>query len=410
MKSRRFGFLRHYKKIKVEGTGFNHIVNKCIRSGIALRNLKWRDPLESTMEVQGEDFGRLKKLAGHSYKMTVLKEGGAIPVFQSMRANLLTVAGAFLLGAFLFYQSLFVAEIRIDGYRTVTEASIRSTLEEEGLYEGARKEDDYSNVKARLYQEYDEITWVSIYEDGRLIKVNIAEAGREGEASVPEETPVNIVAARSGMIEKITPLQGNAKVQRGDYVNEGDVLISGRYKYQSSDYSRGDKFFYLYSHAKGQVMARIPQQLTYYFEKNVRTMEPTGRKTWAIQVTAGDGSFELGDSRGDYEVSVREETVLLDLVRFIPFTVKLIETEEVTLKERPREMKELRRVTEAAIRQYGKENLEQGEDILSSTMDFYEEENVIKVNVLLETLQDIGAEKEIKVKKEEKSQQERIEE
>ena len=56
MKLKKFGFLRHYKKIKVEGTDLNGIVNKCMKNGIPMRNLKWKDPLESTVEIKGEDF------------------------------------------------------------------------------------------------------------------------------------------------------------------------------------------------------------------------------------------------------------------------------------------------------------------------------------------------------------------
>lgn len=162
MRSRRFGFLRHYRKIKIEGINPCSIINRCIRNGIDLRNLRWRNHLESTVDVQGEDFNQFKKMAGHSYKISVLKEGGIIPLFKSVKANILTVAGAFLLGALIFYQSLFVAEIRIDGYKSIDEASLRTTLAEAGLYEGARKCEDYSKVKAALYKNHDKITWVSI--------------------------------------------------------------------------------------------------------------------------------------------------------------------------------------------------------------------------------------------------------
>ena len=410
MRSRKFGFLRHYRKIKIEGINLSHIVNKCIKNGIILKDLRWKNPLESTVEIQGDDFDRLKKAAGHSYKMTVLKEGGALPLFRSMKASLLTIAGAFLLGALLFYQSLFVAEIRVDGYKSLSEASIRQTLAEAGLVEGAKKEDDYSHVKAALYEKHDEITWVSIYADGRLIKVHIAEAGRQETAAGGREKPVNIVAARSGMIEKILPLEGNARVQKGDYVNKGDVLISGKYKYQSTDYSRGDDFYIMYSHARGQALAKVPRQVTFYMEKNERKKTPTGRSVWGIFIRFGDVEIDTAGGLCKYEAAMRHETALLKTMRPLPITVSILKIEEVELEDLRRDAQQAEKILAAALRQYQKEAMKPGEEIISQSIEYEESENLIKADVFLEILEDIGEEKKIKVKKQHKNKDETTEE
>lgn len=410
MRSRKFGFLRHYRKIKIEGINLSHIVNKCIKNGIILKDLRWKNPLESTVEIQGDDFDRLKKAAGHSYKMTVLKEGGLLPLFHSMKASLLTIAGAFLLGALLFYQSLFVAEIRVDGYKSLSETSIRKTLAEAGLVEGARKEEDYSDVKAALYETYDEITWVSIFADGRLIKVHVAEAGKQETSADGEEKPVNIVAARSGMIEKILPLEGNARVQKGDYVNKGDVLISGKYKYQSTDYSRGDDFFIMYSHARGQALAKVPRQVTFYIEKNERKKTPTGKSVRGLFIRFGDVKIDTAKGLCKYEASVRQETALLHTMRPLPITISTVKIEEVELAEAPQDAKKIEKILAAALRQYQKQTMKPGEEILSQTIDYEESENLIRANVFLEVLEDIGKEKKIKVKKQDQNKEETTEE
>ena len=80
-----------------------------------LKDLEFKNSLESTVRVKDEDLVRLKNLAGHSYRMTSLEERGIIPHIRNMRSNIVTIIGAFLLGAFIFYQGLFVAEIRLDG-------------------------------------------------------------------------------------------------------------------------------------------------------------------------------------------------------------------------------------------------------------------------------------------------------
>ena len=399
MKSRRFGFLRHYRKIRIEGFDLSGIINKCIRNRIVLRNLQWKSPLESTAEIRSDDFSRLKKAAGHSYRMTVVKDGGLIPLCCRIRKNTGTIAGAFLLGALIFYQSLFVAEIQVDGYRSISEESLRQTLESAGLYEGVRKPEDYSDIKAALYSTHEAITWVSIYEDGRQIRVHVSEAGKGEEAEAADQTPVNIVAARSGIIEEISPLQGNARVRKGDYVNRGDVLISGRLKYQSTDYSRGDDYFYMYSHAEGQVYAKVPRQLDFYVEKNRREKKPTGKSVCGLCIKIGDVILDTAAIFGKYEASVRTEKKLIDTVKPLPLKLSFVRISEVTLEESPADREMLKKTAEAALRQYAKSTLGEGEEILESSMDFYEMENVIRISIFAEVLEEIGEDKKIRIKK-----------
>ena len=397
--------MHHYRKIRIEGTDLNNIVNKCIKNDIPLRNLKWKDKLESTAEVRGDDFDGLKKTAGHSYKITVLKEGGAVSLFKSMKANIVALTGAFLLGALIFYQSLFVAEIRIDGYRSISEESLRQVIAEAGLYEGVRKPENYDDVKKALYGNFEDITWVSVYENGRLIEIEVAEASDSKAAEKAKKTPVDIVASRSGMVEKILPLQGNACVQKGDYVNKGDLLISGSFEYQSTDYSQGDDVKTLYSHATGQVFAKAPLQLTYYLEKNERIKEYTGHFIPGIYIRFGDLELDTASGLNGYEASVREERKLLDIVKPLPVKLSLVKICEVDIRERHRDMKKVQSVVEAAIRQYERDDLDSGEEIVSQSIDYSESEGTIKANVLLEILEDIGEEKAIKVKKEKKTEE-----
>ena len=384
-------------KVKIEGINLSDIINKCISREIRLRNLKWKNMLESTAEVEEDDFDGLKAAAGHSYKVTVLKEGGVIPFFRSLRANVLTVAGAFLLGAFLFYQSLFIAEVRIDGYKSISEERIRDVIAETGLYEGARRQESYETVKSALYDEFEDITWVGISEEGRLVRVSIAEASGNQEAEENDETPVDIVAKRSAMVERILPLKGNAVVQKGDYVNEGDILISGAYEYQSSDYSRGDDVFTMYSHASGQVLAKTPRRLTYYVEKNIRTMEGTGRAIRGIYLRIGDVEIDTAASFNEYVTSRRSEKTLLNTAKPVPIRLNLVKIEEVTVSQRHRDMEKVKAVVEAAVRQYAREELSGEEEILGKTVDYRESAGVIRAEVLLEVLEEIGMEREIAV-------------
>lgn len=399
--------MRHHRKIRIEGTDLPGIVNKCIRNGILLKNLRYRDQLESTVEVKDEDYDRLKKLAGHSYRMTAISEGGIIPLLFKIKTNIPTIIGAFLLGALIFYQSLFIAEIRVDGYRSISETEIRQTLADAGLEEGEKKPENYDDIKAALYGNHQKITWVSIYEDGRLIKVNIAEAGKAEESEKTDIKPVHIVASRSGMVEKIIPLQGNARVRKGDYVNKGDILISGRYKYQSTDYSKGDGFFYMYSHAEGQVLAKVPRQVTFYMQKAQHSEKLTGKKIPGLCIKIGDVGIDTAKRMNRYITSVRKEKILMDIVRPLPVRISFVTIHEAVPKMKRLSPEKRTAVTEAAIRQYKRDEMKKGEEIVNYDIAFSETENLVIADVFMEVLEDIGEDRKINVKKEEKTEKDR---
>lgn len=399
VKLRKSGFLHHSRRIKLEGTDIARLMDKCRKNDIHIRNLRWKGPLEVTFEMREKDLHKLKKAAGHSYRISYLDERGIIPVLKSIKVNIATIAGAFLLGALIFYQSMFIAEIKIDGYSSISETDIRQTLNEAGIYDGARKRGSYEDVKKLMYERFDKITWISIYENGRLLEVDIAEADDFENKKSSSKKPVNIVADRAGIIERVLPLNGNAKVQKGDYVNEGDVLISGRYKYQSTDYSRGDGYFYMYSHAEGKVLARVPGHLTYYLEKNERIKKPTGRFVAGIYLRIGDFEFDTLRSLNDYKVSVRKTKKIIDIAKPLPFALSFVRVNEVTLIEKPQDAKKVRRVIEAALRRYERENLKGEERILQSNIDLSEGVNTIRADVFTESLEEIGKEQIIKTKK-----------
>lgn len=392
---KRFGFLRHSRKIRIEGIDNVGFFNRCIRNNIPLKNIRWHDALESSFESEGEDAERIRKLAGNSYRLTVINESGIIPMFRSVKKNTATVAGAFLLGALIFYQSLFISEIRIDGYSSIAESELRSTLNEAGIVEGMKKQGDYSDAKGLLYSRYNRISWVSFHEKGRMLEVSIAESGDDFAVNdkPAADKPADIVAARSGIIEKIMPLEGSAKVKKGEYVNEGSVVISGKYRYQSSDYSKGDKIFTMYSHAEGSVLARVPEHITWYYEKYDRQKKVTGMTVPGIYIKIGDMEFDTDVFSRRYKVSVKKKHKLVDTVKPLPVKIYAYTLHEAHLEEYPADMEQIKRKTEAAARDHFRKRLKKNEKLADMNIEYTETAGLIRADVFAEVIEDIGREK-----------------
>lgn len=358
--------------------------------------MKCQGSFETEAMVNEDDYEELKSTASNSHNITTIKKYGYAEALQWLKNHKGCVLGAFLLGAFIFYQSIFVAEIRVYGYRSIAETEIRQTLRDAGLFEGCKKRDDYSSVKAAVFDEFENVTWVSIFEEGRLIKVTIAEGSKAREAKEADKSPVNVVANKSGMIEKVLPIEGNAVVKKGDYVNEGDLLISGKIKYKSTDYSKGDKEYVMYSHAQGHVYAKVPEKIAFYIEKNRRIKTNTGRWYPGIHMKIGELEVDTAGGMTRYEVSQRKENTLVSLVKPLPLYFGIVRVEEVELGEDVISRQKAYKVVNAAIREYEKSNYDGEERVLTKEITLLEEERLIRADVFIEALEDVGREVEIK--------------
>ena len=392
-------FTEHYRKIKIEGFQPDKLVDRCIRDRIRLRGITFVSNLELTLFVSDRDFKKLKKMAGNRYKITILGNGGCRYWLGFLRNRKITILGMILFAAFLYYQSLFVVEIRIDGYEKISEASLRETLAEAGLYEGCRKKLDVDSIKIRIYEEYDNISWAGITLDGNLAQVKISEGAnpiKKEETKVAKKKPCNIVADKAGYISSVDPEEGLRAVKDGAYVKKGDVLITGKIPLNSTAYGTdSEDKTETYVHAAGTVEAKIPQRLHFFAEAYERIKKETGRCIWGISINGHNPAKALNT----YETCIVETKNLFNIVKPFRLKVDLVCVKEVRISQRKAGNRELKKAVNAQVRRYVKENLPESTQILNKSLNFSREKNIITIGVTLETLQKIGIEEEIVVDK-----------
>lgn len=389
-------FTEHYKKIKIEGFRLDRLLDKCIKNHIHLKNIRFVNDIEIHLMISSRDLKKLQKLAKKSYKITVLGEGGYKYGLKRLWKRKITLLGILIFAAFLYYQSLFVAEIRVNGYESIDEPHLRQTLAEAGLYEGCRKKIDLNKVKIRLYEEYEQIVWAGVEFEGNRAVVSIAEGEKTLKTDVAKKKPCHIVADRPGYISKIVPIEGQRAVRDGTYVKKGDILITGEIPLQKTTYgteSEGQEKTYV--HGEGLVEARIPERIIFCAPRYERIKKRTGRKHWSIAVNG----HSLSEKMSSYKTSVKKTKNLIHMVKPFPLKIDAVVIEEAVLFDREIKNRELKRAVNASIRQYVKENLPKKAQILNKSLNFSREKNIINIGVTLETLQQIGTEEEIIVDK-----------
>lgn len=382
----------YYLTVHVQGFELQKLLSRCLAEGISLWNIRIIDDLEMTVRINADDWHRFQKLLGNKYKVTILSEKGFKPLLSRFLSKKRTLLGIIIFVLLLYYQSCFVSEIRIYGYQRLTESEIRQHLSNAGLYEGCSKRVDLDQVEIQMFRQLEDISWIGITYKGNLAEVTVVE-GTEPINKVNLDQPCHIVAAKEGYINKIIAREGNESVTKGDFVHPGDILISGVLPIEDKTYSQDPEVpNERYTHAKGEVYAKIVYRFTYYQEKEDIKKKKTGKMIPGLSLTIGNFKFNTADLFRPYNSAIYHEHLLLNLVQPFPIQIGVNRQWEVKLQKEKREQKSIEEQGKRQAREAIRENIPDSAQILNKSLKFYREENIIKVIIMIEALEEIGKE------------------
>ncbi len=200
--------------------------------------------------------------------VTVEREGGLPTLCRRLFRRPGLWVGGLLAVVLLMVSSRFVWDVRVTGNQNLTEKEVEATLRDCGFgvgrYLGGFKADRTEN---RALMANPRLAWISINMKGTVAYVEIRETQKP--APPKDKTPANVVADTGGQIIYVELLEGNVTVRPGQWVDAGDLLISGLYDSEQV----GIRF----THAEGRVYARVVEEITVAipltYEKKVYSTE-----------------------------------------------------------------------------------------------------------------------------------------
>jgi len=366
-----------------------------MKKDIRLRNIRMIGDMELTLKIKNVDYEKLRRLTKSQYKLTILEDKGYKPLFRKIFSNKVALVGLVLFLFLIYYQSLFISEIRVSGYESFTEARIRESLKEAGFYEGCRKNIDINEVKNSVNNDLGNIVWIGITYQGSLAEVKIVE-GTINLTPLDRSRPCHIVADKAGYIEEVIPLQGLRALEQGVYVQPGDVLISGMIPMASTAYGTPTEHVTeRYVHAEGTVTAKVPDRFVYYQNRYELIKTKTGSRIFGIEICLGDKRINTAKFMNSYEVAEYKTIMSVSAIRPLPIRITFLTIEEVTLSRRERTEEEILKLAETQLRAIIKEKLPEKAEITNKSLNFVPGENIIEVSAMIESLQQIGTEQEI---------------
>ena len=389
-----WNYLKGYVIIKVEGINLERFINLAITNNIIFWDIERVNYTTLKGKVGLKGYKHLRSIRKRiNCRVSILERKGCPFLLHRIFKRKALVAGGISAILIMYFLTSFVWVVEVQGNERMPSERIIRELESFGLKPGAFKPYiDTREVETKLLIEMDQLVWVGINILGTRAVVDIVER-TEPPPLIDKNAPCNIVAKNDGIINDIYLYQGQAAVKVSDTVKVGQLLISGIVE-QPGKPTR-------VVHAMGRVEARTWYQLTEEQQLRLVKRERTGRMERGVFLRVGERTLSLNRKACEFEnFDTETETSRLIDWRNITLPVELVIEKyyEVIVEEEilPVEVAVERAVEKTAQRLTGM--LPREVEISDRKAKYIETEtDTIRVDVIFETLEDIGLEEKIDI-------------
>jgi len=217
-----------YVTILVKGTAPELFFQKCANAGLTVWNIKKLDNESCQGDMKLSEIKQMKQIRRKTiYKVTFIgKNGYPFLLRRFLKKKPMVVGLIFSFLLFLFLSNI-IWEVRITGVPKDIEEKIEKQLSSYGIHPGAWlfSLDTPTDIQQQLIKDVPELLWAGVNQKGTTFYLEGVEKIVVQEAD-PEQ-PRNLIAAKKGVITNVYVAKGTPMVQVNDYVEPGDMLVSG---------------------------------------------------------------------------------------------------------------------------------------------------------------------------------------
>ncbi len=243
--------IKGYVMIRLHGVSLERMLNRMLQDDIPVWNVRRESGVSMTAELRAKDFMRLRKLQkGLRCRIHIMERHGMPFLLARARFRKVLVAGVLLGAGLLAFAQTRVWFVRMEGLSDIPSARIAEALQKEGVKRFMPRKAVETMALAEALRTYDKrIAWAGVRMEGVALCVQLVEADVPPER--PDKSkPANIVAAKDGVVERVTAFSGKAAVLPGAVVRKGELLIRG-------DITREGAAEQLLVYAEGEVLAEV---------------------------------------------------------------------------------------------------------------------------------------------------------
>lgn len=405
-------YLFGYVTMVVRGETLERFINMANSRGIRFWDIKRIGPDEIRVRTRLAGVKPLRHIARRTGSRFRVAGRSGLPflLWRVRRRRMMALGGLFFLVA-LYFLSSFVWSVEVDGTVKLRPQEVLDSARAGGLYAGVPKwRFEVPEVERRIRDDLERVSWVGVELKGTRARISVAEKKLP---AADDDAPSNILAAKSGLVKEVLVLSGQAVVREGDTVLPGQLLITGEVWPQAltgeqpegvagepvDDGSLQD-LQPRYVRARGIVRARVWYEGYGEMPLREERQELTGREETRRVVRALGREWVLAGPRKPpfKHFEAEERSGKQPGWRNFVAPVEIVTTtyrETRVVRERHSRAGALRLAEKQAVAAV-EQKLPSGAKILNRRVDVIRTgtaENLIRVKVVLETLEDIGKER-----------------
>ena len=378
-----------YVIIRIRGLTLERLLNLALSKDIYLWNVNRlsNTRIEATVSLSGLEA--LEAIVNKSgCEIEIIGKTGLPFILNRLKYKKMIALGvAVFISLILFFSSL-LWKIEIIGIEQIPKDKLVNLLKDNDIRVGIFKHRiDKKKVEKIILSEYDFLSFLDVQISGIKLIVDIKELDIEPDR-VDKSYPCNLVAKKKGVIVKIVAKNGEAVVEKGQIVEENDILISGTMKSESSD----ERYLV---HAEGEVLAQT--RYSHIIELPIVKLEEveTGRVYKQRGLTINDKGVRFLSGNIPFE-NYTEEVIEKDIIDFkwlkLDFPVKFVTYlfREVEIKEIKQEIEYLKAYSKLEATKEINKQLSETCEIISRNEIYTIDENILRTQVTIETIEDIG--------------------
>lgn len=318
-------------------------------------------------------------------------------------------AGALIFIIALYALSSFVWTVEVMGNKDIATEAIEQVAREAGLHRGVLKWSvNPAWMEDEILRQVPELSWVGVQMDGTRVRIEVVE--KVLPVGDDDGKPVDVVAAKDGLIKEILVLSGNPLVEEGESVRAGQVLITAAIQppdkddnsleeENSADWQEAREPVQ-YVRARGFIRARVWYEGYGEMQLVERGVAPTGREKTRLGIKIGAKEIILmGPRVAPYtSYDLHTDAKKLPAWRNLSLPVELIKVKYFEKEQyiKNHGLNQARRLAGEQAWAVVEAQLPPGARILnrrSQVVDTALPEGLVRVKVVVETLEDIGMEK-----------------
>jgi len=342
--------------LDVEGKNINRFIKRLKSNKIDVLKIKYKNKNRASIIIKKSDYLRLQKIKS-IYDINVAEVYGFLKIKRKMiRGKYLIV---FSMLAFLFFILLTntIFDIEVIHSNKEIRTLVKKELDKNGIrvFSFKKNYNEIQKIKERVLNKYpDRIEWMEIVEDGTKYIIRVEER------KIPDDTvnnnPRNIVAKKDGIIKKVIANKGEIIRDMDDYVQKGELIISGDLIFNNEVKGR--------VRSEGKVYAEIWYLTKVSYPFAIDKKEFTGRRKDVLVLKFLNKRFEFRFDKFKQK-KIKEKVIISH--RFLPIKLALEKQKEMRIVNQILTYDEALEYAKKASQREIKSKLKDDEYIIKST-------------------------------------------